>query len=224
MIEMLCERGKSFYNNELRSFSYSKKIFTISQKIVTFVSVDYPIAKPITKMTAKEEQFRKIVEENQERVWNICRHYARSNEDTRDLQQEVMINIWRNLDSFRGDAALSTWIYRIAVNTCLSYIMKENRRSDFNLSMDLRSMELLMQEDDKAEKILNDQKLDNLHNTINQLTVIDKLLISLSIEKVTTREMADIIGITEPNVRTKLHRIREELRQKMKGGNNGCNE
>jgi RNA polymerase sigma-70 factor, ECF subfamily len=139
------------------------------------------------------------------------------------LQQEVMINVWRNLGSFRGDAALSTWIYRIAVNTCLSYIMKENRRSEFNLSIDHKSVEHLMQEDDKAEKILNEQKLDDLHNTINQLTVIDKLLISLSIEKVTTREMADIIGITEPNVRTKLHRIREELRQKMKGGNNGSN-
>ncbi len=172
-------------------------------------------------MTAKEEQFRKIVAEQQERVWNICRHYARSVDDTHDLQQEVMINVWRNLGSFRGDAALSTWIYRIAVNTCLSYIMKENRRSGFNLSLDHKNVEQLMQEDETQEKLMQEQQLDELHNTINQLTVIDKLLISLSIEKVSTREMADIIGITEPNVRTKLHRIREELRTKIKGGNNG---
>jgi len=175
-------------------------------------------------MTPKEEQFRKIVEEQQERVWNICRHYARSGDDTKDLQQEVMIHVWRNLGSFRGEAALSTWIYRIAVNTCLSYIMKENRRSEFNLSLDHKSIEQLMQEDEKTEKLMNEQKLDELHDSINQLNVIDKLLISLSIEKVTTREMADIIGITEPNVRTKLHRIREELRSKMKGGNNGSNK
>jgi RNA polymerase sigma-70 factor, ECF subfamily len=175
-------------------------------------------------MTAKEEQFRKIVEEQQERVWNICRHYARSVDDTKDLQQEVMINVWRNLGSFRGDAALSTWIYRIAVNTCLSFIMKENRRSSFNLSLDHKNVEQLMHEDETSEKLVEEQQLDELHNTINQLTVIDKLLISLSIEKVTTRDMADIIGITEPNVRTKLHRIREELRTKIKGGNNGINE
>lgn len=171
-------------------------------------------------MTAKEEQFRKIVEEQQERVWNICRHYARSVDDTKDLQQEVMINVWRNLDSFRGESNISTWIYRIAVNTCLTYIMKENRRSDFNLSIDYKSVEHLMNEDNTTEKRLTEQKLDDMMNTINQLTVIDKLLISLSIEKVSTREMADIIGITEPNVRTKLSRIREELRSKMKGGNN----
>ncbi len=168
-------------------------------------------------MTFKEEQFRKIVDEQQQRVWNICRHYARSEADIQDLQQEVMINIWRNLDSFRGEAALSTWIYRIAVNTSLTYIMKENRRSEFNLSLNNQNIEHLMHEDSASQKLLQEQKFDTLNDAINRLTVIDKLLITLSIEKVSTREMAEIIGITEPNVRTKLHRIREELRSMTKG-------
>lgn len=171
-------------------------------------------------MKAKEETFREIVTEHQERVWNICRHYARSIDDTKDLQQEVMINVWRNLGSFRGEAMLSTWIYRIAVNTCLSYILKENRRSAFSLSMDQHGIADLMQDDGMMEKIDTELKLNLLHDAINRLTVIDKLLISLSIEKISCREMAEIIGITEPNVRTKLHRIREELRNMMKGGNN----
>ncbi|MFH1119526.1 MAG: RNA polymerase sigma factor [Bacteroidota bacterium] len=171
-------------------------------------------------MKAKEEQFREIVAEHQGRVWNVCRRYARSVDDAGDLQQEVMINVWRNLESFRGEALLSTWIYRIAVNTCLSYILKENRRSAFTLSMDSQGIASLMQSDDAQEKIETERKLDLLYDAVNRLTVIDKLLISLAIEKVTTREMAEIIGITEPNVRTKLHRIREELRIMMKGGNN----
>jgi RNA polymerase sigma-70 factor (ECF subfamily) len=170
-------------------------------------------------MQAKEEYFRKVVEEHQGRVWNICRHYARSLDDTKDLQQEVMINVWRNLDSFRGEATLTTWIYRIAVNTCLSYILKENRRLEFPLSMDNKSFREMMQEDDLPDKMEEEQKLDDLHDAINRLNVIDKLLISMAVEKITTREMAEIIGITEPNVRTKLHRIREELRTMMKGGN-----
>lgn len=190
-----------------------------SKKFVTFVTDDDLIAGSGQKMKAKEEQFREIVEAHQGRVWNVCRQYARSVDDARDLQQEVMINVWRNLESFRGEALLSTWIYRIAVNTCLSYILKENRRSAFTLSMDSHSIATLMQSDDAQEKIETERKLDLLHNAINRLTVIDKLLISLAIEKVTTREMAEIIGITEPNVRTKLHRIREELRIMMKGGN-----
>ncbi|MHC1775494.1 MAG: RNA polymerase sigma factor [Lentimicrobium sp.] len=170
-------------------------------------------------MKAKEETFREIVAEHQGRVWSICRHYARSIDDTKDLQQEVMINVWRNLGSFRGEAMLSTWIYRIAVNTCLSYILKENRRSAFTLSMDHQGIADLMQDDGIHEKIETEHKLNLLHDAINRLTVIDKLLISLSIEKISCREMAEIIGITEPNVRTKLHRIREELRNMMKGGN-----
>lgn len=170
-------------------------------------------------MNVKEEHFRKIVEEHQERVWNICRHYSRSDEDTQDLQQEVMINVWRSLDNFRGDSALSTWIYRIAVNTSLNYIMKENRRSQFNLSLNNQNIDFLMHDEEHSQKIETEQKLDELHEVINQLNVIDKLLISLSIEKISTREMSDIIGITEPNVRTKLHRIREEMRQKIQGGN-----
>lgn len=170
-------------------------------------------------MKAKEEKFRDIVAEQQSRVWNVCRHYARSVDDARDLQQEVLINVWRNLESFRGEAMLSTWIYRIAVNTCLSYILKENRRSAFTLSMDSHSIATLMLSDDTQEKVETERKFELLHDAINRLTVIDKLLISLAIEKVTTREMAEIIGITEPNVRTKLHRIREELRSMMKGGN-----
>lgn len=190
-----------------------------SKKNVTFVYNDDLIAGTDQKMKAKEEQFREIVAAHQGRVWNVCRLYARSIDDARDLQQEVMINVWRNLESFRGEALLSTWIYRIAVNTCLSYILKENRRSAFTLSMDANSIATLMQSEDAQEKIETERKLDLLHNAINRLTVIDKLLISLAIEKVTTREMAEIIGITEPNVRTKLHRIREELRIMMKGGN-----
>jgi RNA polymerase sigma-70 factor, ECF subfamily len=175
-------------------------------------------------MKAKEEHFRKIVDEQQERVWNICRHYARTSDDTHDLQQEVLINVWRNLDSFRGDSTLSTWIYRIAVNVCLSYIMKENRRSEFNLSLDNKSIGHLIQDDETQLKIENEQKLQKLHDAINRLNVIDKLLISLSIEKITTREMSEIIGITEPNVRTKLTRIREELRTMIQGENYGKHE
>ncbi len=169
-------------------------------------------------MNPKEEKFRKIVEEQQQRIWNICRHYSRSEEDTYDLQQEVLINVWRSLDNFRGDSSISTWIYRIAVNTSLNYIMKENRRSQFNLSLDNQNLNFLMQDEEHEQKIETEKKLDELHGFINQLNVIDKLLVTLSIEKLSTREISDIIGITEPNVRTKLHRIREELRQKIQGG------
>lgn len=168
-------------------------------------------------MTDREELFKKISSEQSSRIRNICRHYTPSAENTDDLVQEVMINVWRNLDAFRGESSISTWIYRIAVNTSLSFLMKENRRCNFNLKLQPHHATELLYEDEKEVKIKYEQRANALQDAINRLNVIDKLLISLSMEKLSTREIADIIGITEPNVRTKLHRIREDLKTSLKG-------
>jgi RNA polymerase sigma-70 factor (ECF subfamily) len=74
---------------------------------------------------SKEENFKKTVDENKEKIMRICRYYAPSAEDQKDMYQEILINIWRSMDSFRGDSRIATWIYRIAVNTSLSYAGKQ---------------------------------------------------------------------------------------------------
>jgi RNA polymerase sigma-70 factor, ECF subfamily len=169
-----------------------------------------------SQMLLKEQQFKQVVEQNRDRIQRICRYYAPTEEDQKDMYQEVLINIWKSLDSFRGDSAISTWIYRIAVNTSLGFTGRELQRLKLNVSADAGNLRnLLDQEDDEPDKMEREFQLTEIETALNQLSVIEKLLISLALEKLSMREIADIVGITEPNVRVKIHRIKETLRDQL---------
>jgi RNA polymerase sigma-70 factor (ECF subfamily) len=170
-----------------------------------------------SQMLLKEQQFKQVVEENRDRIKRICHFYAPTSEDQKDIYQEVLINIWKSLDSFRGDAAISTWIYRIAVNTSLSFTGKELQRLKLNITKDPVSLHYLLDDEEESGLKMKEYQLNELEKVLNQLSVIDKLLISLTLEKLSTREIADVVGITEPNVRVKIHRIKLTLRNQLKG-------
>ena len=167
-------------------------------------------------MNRKEERFNLLVKENHHKILRICNYYAIVAEDQKDIYQEVLINIWKSLDSFRGDALESTWVYRIALNTAMGFAGKEFRRMKIVLDGGEKNLTNLISEDDSEFKLKEDQ-LNNLQTQMNQLSVIDKAIISLMLEDLSSKEIADIIGITEPNVRVKIHRIKETLREQMKG-------
>ena len=169
------------------------------------------------KMNRKEERFNLLVKENHHKILRICNDYAIVAEDQKDIYQEVLINIWKSLDSFRGDALESTWVYRIALNTAMGFAGKEFRRMKIVLDGGEKNLTNLISEDDSEFKLKEDQ-LNNLQTQMNQLSVIDKAIISLMLEDLSSKEIADIIGITEPNVRVKIHRIKESLREQLKGG------
>ncbi|BDX38173.1 RNA polymerase ECF-type sigma factor [Tenuifilaceae bacterium CYCD] len=168
-------------------------------------------------MINKEEQFKQIVDQNKERILRICRFYAPSEEDCKDMYQEVLINVWKSLEKFRGDSEIGTWIYRIAVNTSLTFAGKLYKRMKLNIDVETSGLKYLLDED-KDEVLVKESRLQELQVQLNQLTVIDKALMGLVLEGLSTKEIADVIGITEPNVRVKIHRIKEDLRVSMKGG------
>jgi len=167
-------------------------------------------------MQRKEERFNLLVKNNQHKILKICRYYAPVSEDQKDIYQEILINIWKSLENFRGEAQESTWIYRIALNTAMGFAGKEFRRMRIVLDGGEKSLQYLISEDDTEFKIREDQ-INLLQNQLNQLSVIDKAIMSLVLEDLTSKEIAEIIGITEPNVRVKIHRIKEMLREQMKG-------
>jgi len=169
----------------------------------------------------KEERFNRIVAENSERIRRICRYYSSNRENQKEMFQEVLINIWKSLDRFRGESAISTWIYRIAVNTALSHIGKISRRLDTSLYIDLQKLHLLSEDDHVQEMLLQEAQIEKLQNELNLLSIIDKTLISLTLEGLSTKEIADVIGITEPNVRVKIHRIKTDLKNKLSEDNYG---
>lgn len=166
-------------------------------------------------MITKEERFNKIIEENEKKIARICKYYAKCEEDTKDMYQEVLINIWKSLDSYRGDAAISTWIYRIAINTSLSQSGKSYKQLKFKVDIDTQHLGSLLDEDETELKKLYEDRLEALQTEINQFSVIDKALITLMLEDLSSKEIANIIGLTEPNIRVKIHRIKETLRESL---------
>jgi len=166
-------------------------------------------------MNKKEEKFRNIIKNNEDRIMGICRYYSINDDDQKDMYQEVLINIWKSMDSFRGDAQISTWIYRVAVNTAMGFANKEIRRQ--KIFLDEKEYALQNFVDIHENSVKETEKLFQiLENQINQLSVIDKIIMTLVLESVNHKEIASVVGITEPNVRVKIHRIKNELKETLK--------
>lgn len=160
----------------------------------------------------KEERFKLLIDENSERIMRICRYYNPNPEDRKDMYQEILVNVWKSLDTFRGDSKISTWVYRIAINTSLSFTGKAFRQMKLMVDKDVQNMGLLV-DDELQLKQQYENDLETLQAQLNQLSVIEKAMISLMLEGLSMREIAEIIGLTEPNIRVKIHRIKEKLRE-----------
>ncbi len=163
----------------------------------------------------KEKRFKEILEGNSGRINRICSYYCPNDADLNDMYQEVLVNIWKSLDKFRGNSTISTWIYRIAVNTSISFSGSAYRNKKLFIDQIPQSLIVLLDEEDLEQKFRKEEHLEQLEICLNQLSVIDKALISLFLEGLSLREIADVIGLTEPNVKVKIHRIKEQLKQKL---------
>lgn len=163
----------------------------------------------------KEIRFRQIVEENGNRNIRICSYYSKNTEDRKDMYQEILVNIWKSLDKFRGDSAISTWIYRIAVNTSLTFAGKSYRNMNLNIDQLPQNIGILLYDDELEHKQRTELHLEELETQLNLLSIIDKALITMILEGLSIREIAEVIGLTEPNVKVKIHRIKEHLKQQL---------
>ena len=170
-------------------------------------------------MQEREQLFKNLLKENHERIYRVCAYHSGGRDDCDDLYQQVIINIWQSLKNFRGDSKISTWIYRIALNTCIDFNRAEGRRKKAYQEFSQNNPQMLSQQD-VWDKIQKEKRLVELQIEINQLSVIDKLILSLYLEDQNSKDIAEVIGISEPNVRVKIHRIRESLRFKMEGKDN----
>lgn len=192
-----------------------------SKKYITICIFQELSSKHKTKTVSKEEQFNQLVAENNERIKRICSYYNSNTTDQQDMYQEILVNIWKSLHNFRGDSAISTWIYRIAVNTSLSYTGKAYKYMKLMVNADHVNLNSILDDESFKAKQIEEQQLELLQNELNTLSVIDKALISLMLESLSIKEIADVIGITEPNVKVKIHRIKTQLRKKLEGESDG---
>lgn len=165
----------------------------------------------------KEVTFNKIVAENADRIKRICRYYNSNLHDQEDMFQEVLVNIWKSLENFRGESAISTWIYRIAVNTSLSFNGNNYKQMELIVDANNQNLNTVLDEESLYSSKIEEDKFNRLQAELNVLSVIDKALMSLMLEGLTMKEIANVIGITESNVKVKIHRIKEQLKNRLGG-------
>jgi RNA polymerase sigma-70 factor (ECF subfamily) len=157
-----------------------------------------------------DAEFLQLIGDNKGILFKISNSYCRNRDDREDLIQEIIYQLWKSARNFDSTRKFSTWVYRIALNVAISYYRKQ-RRSGLRIAFgaDLHLMELA----DGREDPETDEKVDILQQFISQLNELDKALMILYLEERSYREIAEILGITETNVATKLGRIKGRLKQ-----------
>lgn len=151
-------------------------------------------------------EFEAIYKTYWQKIYRVCRGYLGDDDWAKDVAQDTFITVWQQQASFRNQAAISTWIYRIAVNNCLRQIEKSKR-----LPKEQFPNELVETHEVASQ---TDAKIKFLHRCISELKELDRIIISLELEDVKQAEIASITGLSEGNVRVKIHRIKEQLTQK----------
>ena len=153
-----------------------------------------------------ETQFLQLINTHQAIIHKICRLYRDTRQDREDLFQEIIFQLWRSVPSFQGKAKFSSWMYRIALNTAILPFRKKRP--------DIRYMDQLP--DNPEEPHEPDEQQEQLLYALKQLNDADKALITLYLEDLSYKEIAEITGITENNVGVKLNRIKNKIQQLLK--------
>jgi len=157
-------------------------------------------------MDIKEQEFSRMVREHKSTIYTVCYMFSNDEDEVSDLFQEVLINLWKGFESFRHESKLSTWIYRVAMNTCISADRKKRKQgTKVPLSMNIN---LYNDEDHETKQVRQ------LHERIQRLDLVDRALVMMWLEGMNYEEIADVVGISVKNVGVKLVRIKEKLKQK----------
>ncbi len=157
-----------------------------------------------------KSQIVDIIHEHRALIYKVAMMYAKNREEVDDVFQEVSIQIFKNIKSFKENCLLSTWIYRIAINTSISWLRKEkkfNNKVEIDIANNFSVESPFFIEDEKREAIAE------LYRAIEHLSAVDKTLTLLYLDEVPYEEIANILGISMVNVRVKMNRIKKKLKK-----------
>ena len=163
-----------------------------------------------------KEEFIKQVEEHKLIIYKICSSYCKNQHDRDDLAQEISYQLWRSYKQFSGAVKFSTWMYRVALNVAITFYRK-TKTGESIIELSEPDIETEDKKDDKAEL---EKNINTLQQFITELKELDKALMILYLEEKTYSEIAEILGITETNVATKISRVKDKLKQKFSTLNN----
>lgn len=155
-------------------------------------------------MNNKEQAFTEMVGKYKKTIYTVCYFFSRNKEEVQDYFQEILINLWRGFDRFRGESDLKTWIWRVSLNTCNDQERKKKRS--------VQTVSLSMDVDMYSDTDTHSKQIQMLYNRISRLDVFDRAIILLWLENMSYQDIANVVGISLSAVTTRLFRIREQLK------------
>jgi RNA polymerase sigma-70 factor (ECF subfamily) len=155
-------------------------------------------------MDSQETKFAQLVEEQKSTIYTVCYMFSKDQDEVSDLFQEVLVNLWKSFPTFEGRSDIRTWVYRVAMNVCVSLDRKKKRRDTVPLTMDINPYE---------DENPNSKQMEMLRKRISLLGPFDRAIIMLWLENMSYDEIAAVVGISVKNVSVRLYRIKEELKK-----------
>lgn len=152
-------------------------------------------------------EFQRIIQEYHPMIYKICRVYS-DDFDFEDLYQEVLVSIWSGMKRFREDAKLSTWIYRVALNTALTYQRNTSKSKGHQPLMDYH-----IPVDDESESTGKEEQVQMLFKAMSQLDKVDRSVMLLYLEEKKYEEIAEITGLSVSHVGVKINRAKSQLKK-----------
>lgn len=166
----------------------------------------------------KDELFKNAIAENYQKLTRICYRYFGNIDDAHDAVQDILLKVWINKTKFRGDSSITTWMFRIATNVCLTTIQKNKREirvDDFAVLPEYA----LQSDEDVTDHEDSETKLKFLQDFLNRLTPTDRIMVNLYIENIDSCEIALVTGLSEVNVRTRIYRIKKQIKKEWEDTN-----
>jgi len=164
---------------------------------------------------ADEHKFLELVNENRNKILRVCRVYAWNSGDQDDLYQEILCQIWRGLPGLKEKQFANTWLYRVAINTAISFVRKRASRSGRVVPFEHADLTRAIESRQTTEENTDD-RMANLYIAIYQLDPLEKALITLFLEDLTYEQIAEATGINANHVGVMLHRAKKKLSSLMK--------
>jgi RNA polymerase sigma factor (sigma-70 family) len=153
----------------------------------------------------KNDDFTTIYQQHCDKVFRLCRGYFNGDEElAADAVQEIFIKVWQHMDSFRNESLVSTWVYRISVNTCLLHLRKPSYKKEVKTSS-------LPERPAEEYNYAQEQQLKKMYACIQQLDETGRMIILMVLEGLDYTAIAAVAGITEDTLRVKIHRIKKSL-------------
>ena len=156
-----------------------------------------------------EKDFIQLIGENQKIIHKVCNLYMNNEQDKKDLFQEILLSAWKGYSNFKGDAKFSTWLYRVSLNTAVTFYRKEKRQI---ATVPMQPEFTTAEENYHADE----EQLTAMYISINHLSAIDKALVMLYMEDYDYVEIGEMLGITANNVAVKINRIKSKLKESAK--------